>query len=117
MEADAAPREAAETAISLQDAARRLGVSYQTVWQRRGDIAFRLPGSRIWRVWPSRLASLSERQYKVTRLTLRSDMEKSCRSDNAAILGGSISARQAASELDDLLKPRTGAKRRNTTTG
>ncbi len=109
---------APECAITLQAAAERLGVSYQTVFARRRDIAFRLPGSRIWRVWPSALASLGQRQYNVTRLVLRSDKEQiTCQSDSAMVSGGSIYARQAASELDKLLEQKTKKRPRNITTG
>lgn len=37
-----------DTAISLREAARRLGLSYQTVFARRHEIGFRLPGCRKW---------------------------------------------------------------------
>ncbi len=107
-----------ETAISLKEAARILGLSYQTVFERRAQIGFRLPGSRVWRVWPSQLANLTRRQYNVTRLALRSDNTgaSECRSDSVMVSGGSIYARQAANELDDLLARVTKKPRRNTTT-
>ena len=108
---------AAEVALTLEQVAKRLSVSYQTVFARRREIGFRLPGSRIWRVWPSTLASMSERQYNVTRLVLRSDKEQvTCQSDSAMVAGGSIYARQAASELDKLLAQKTKKRHRSTTT-
>jgi len=106
-----------EVAISLREAARRLGLSYQTIFERREQIGFRLPGSRVWRVWPSQLANLTQRRYNVTRLALRSDTTgaSECRYDSVKVSGGSIYARQAASELDDLLAQVTEKPRRNTT--
>jgi len=105
-----------ETAISLREAAARLGLSYQTVWARRHQIAFRLPGCAKWLVWPSTLEQLSAPRYNVTRLALRSDTgESKCRSDSVTVSGGSIYARQAAKELDDLLGLPTKGRRRNTT--
>ena len=48
-----------ENAISLQEAAAVLNLSYSTIFARRFEIGFRIPGSRIWRVWPSTLSNLS----------------------------------------------------------
>src|SRR5690554_6524499 len=105
-----------ENAISLREAADRLGVSYQTVWQRRHKIAFRLPDCRKWLVWPSTLEQLSQPSYNVTRLALRHDTKESlCRSSSVMAYGGSISARQAAKELDALLGQPTKGRPRNTT--
>ena len=106
-----------EQALTLKEAAHRLNVSYQTVFAARQKIGFRLPGSRIWRVWPSRLASMSEQQYNVTRLVLRSDKERTCQSDSAMGSGGSIYARQAASALDNLLGQKTKKQHKNTGIG
>ncbi|WP_198388475.1 hypothetical protein [Burkholderia ubonensis] len=108
-----------ETALTLQQVADRLQLSYSTVFAMRKQIGFRMPGSRIWRVWPSSLASLSEKRNNLTRLSLRVGGDNACQSADvkAPGFGLSTSARQAAKELDALLKQRTGAQRRNTTTG
>ncbi len=53
-----------EKAISLKEAADRLGVSYRTVFDQREKLGFRIPGSRIWRVWPSTLAEFSRPRNK-----------------------------------------------------
>ncbi|MFX5751965.1 hypothetical protein ABTE32_21335, partial [Acinetobacter baumannii] len=60
-----------EAALTLHEVAARLKLSYSTVFAMREHIGFRLPGSRVWRVWPSRLAELSEKRNNVTRLPLR----------------------------------------------
>lgn len=105
-----------ETAISLKEAAARLGVSYQTVWQRRHKIAFRLPDCRKWLVWPSTLEQLSTPRYNVTRIASVGDRRNTCQSDNVTASGMSISMRQAEKELDTLLAQRTKNPHRNTTT-
>jgi hypothetical protein len=111
--------EAQETAITLQEAADRLHLSYSTVFAHREKIGFRLPGSRVWRVWPSELAALTEKRSNLTRLHLRVGGETECQSAKipTPASGGLTSARQAAKELDALLAQRTGKRRRNTTTG
>ena len=108
-----------EVALTLQQVADRLQLSYSTVFAMRKQIGFRMPGSRVWRVWPSQLASMSERRNNLTRLSLRVGMEDQCQSAKikSQASGISISARQTARELDALLKPATGKQRRNTTTG
>jgi len=106
-----------ETAISLKEAARRLGVSYQTVFHRRQQIGFRLPNCRKWLIWPSRLAELSQPRNNVIRLALHDDTGvSSCRSDSVTEPGGLIYARQAEKELDALLARPPGRLRRNTMT-
>ncbi|MEK6418467.1 MAG: hypothetical protein V4801_02605 [Burkholderia gladioli] len=108
-----------ETALTLQQVADRLQLSYGTVFSMRQRIGFRLPGSRVWRVWPSRLADLSEKRNNLTRLSLRVGGEAACQSESAkAPMSGSlISGRQAEKEFDVLLKRLKDARRRNTTTG
>ncbi|WP_208452201.1 hypothetical protein [Burkholderia gladioli] len=107
-----------ETALTLQQVAERLQLSYGTVFAMRQKIGFRLPGSRVWRVWPSRLADLSEKRNNLTRLSLRVGGENGCQStsEKARRSGTSISGRQAAKELDDLLKQLKDGRRRSTTT-
>lgn len=111
--------EQAETALTLQQVAERMQLSYSTVFSMRKQIGFRLPGSRVWRVWPSRLAGLSEKRNNLTRLSLRVGGENGCQSADVKAPGSglSTSARQAAKEFAALLKQRTGGQRRNTTTG
>ncbi|WP_241300568.1 hypothetical protein [Burkholderia stabilis] len=108
-----------ETALTLQQVAERMQLSYSTVFSMRKQIGFRLPGSRVWRVWPSRLASISEKRNNLTRLSLRVGGENGCQSADVKVPGSglSTSARQAAKELDDLLKQLKGGLRRSTTTG
>ena len=108
-----------ETALTLRQAAEQLQVSYGTIFERRNEIAFRLPGSRIWRVWPSVLAALQKPRNNVVRLSLRNKEETPCLSvkTKSRESGGLIYARQAANELDALLKQPTGKRLRNTTTG
>ena len=107
-----------ETALTLQEAAARLNLSYSTVFAQRERIGFRLPGSRVWRVWPSRLAELGQKSNNLTRLAVRVGGVDECQSANTPIpaSGGSIYARQAASELDVLLGQKTARPPRNTTT-
>ncbi|MEI6117652.1 MAG: hypothetical protein WCP99_24190, partial [Burkholderiales bacterium] len=102
-----------ENAISLQEAAAVLNLSYSTIFARRFEIGFRIPGSRIWRVWPSTLSNLSN-QAKLIPLSLRAVEEKVCQSSNThcQALGGSISLPQAARELDALLARPTATPRK-----
>lgn len=60
-----------EKALTLQEVAAQMQMSYSAVYAKRHQIGFRLPGSRVWRVWPSRLAELTQPRYNVTRLSLR----------------------------------------------
>src|SRR5690606_2361217 len=90
-----------EQAISLKEAARRLGLSYQTVWQRRHDIAFRLPGCRAWRVWPSQLAEIAKPVPRATP----SSQQRQVRflPPDGVHVPMPISAREATRQLDALL--------------
>ncbi|WP_157650440.1 DNA-binding protein [Burkholderia ubonensis] len=108
-----------ETALTLQQAAERMQLPFSTVFSMRKQIGFRLPGSRLWRVWPSRLAGLTEKRNNLTRLSLRVGVEIGCQSADVKAPGSGLltSARQAAKEFAALLKQRTGGQRRNTTTG
>lgn len=107
-----------ECAISLKEAARRLGLSYGTVYQRRYEIGFRLPGCRTWRVWPSRLVELSRPRTRVMRLGVTPSREEDLPHRGRAVFVDSIiSARQASKELDELLARATSSKRRKNTAG
>jgi hypothetical protein len=104
-----------EKAISLQEAANRLGVHYQTVYRRRHQIAFRLPDSRIWRVWPSTIAKLGKKRQNVYCLSLHVDNEQEnlkCHYSSAKtpLSGGLISGQKAAKELDEALAQPSKAK-------
>ncbi|MEN2673407.1 hypothetical protein [Herbaspirillum huttiense] len=107
-----------EAALTLHEVAARLKLSYSTVFAMREHIGFRLPGSRVWRVWPSRLAELSEKRNNVTRLPLRVAGENNCQSAKIPhqASGGLTSARQASRELDALLARRINKPRKNSTT-
>lgn len=39
-----------ETALIIKQAAELMQVSYGTMFERRQELGFRLPGSRIWRI-------------------------------------------------------------------
>ncbi|ACR28362.1 helix-turn-helix transcriptional regulator [Burkholderia glumae] len=108
-----------EVALTLQQVADRLQLSYSTVFAMRRQIGFRMPGSRLWRVWPSDLARLSEKRNNPTRLSLRVGGDGECQFANIKnpASGTSISARQTARVLDDLLKPAIERRRRSTTIG
>lgn len=107
-----------ERALTLRQVAERFQLSYSTVFAVRHRIGFRLPGSRVWRVLPSRLAELCETQDNRPRLPLRVGGEMKCPSAKIKnpVSGTSTSAHQAVRELDALLKLRTGRRRRSTTT-
>src|SRR5690625_1688946 len=107
-----------EKALTLKEVAEKMGLSYHTIFMKRHEIGFRLPGSRVWRVWPSTIEQLSKPRNNLIRLSLRGQ-ENSCQSANIRnpASGGSISHRQAEKELDALLAQGTASKRRNTTTG
>lgn len=109
-----------EKALTLKEAADKLGVSYYTVFSRRHKLGFRLPGSRIWRIWPSRLAEYTRPRNNVFRLSLRADDRsnsswQSERTRNRAS-GISTSLRQAEKELDALLELETKERRKSCTT-
>lgn len=107
-----------ERALTLRQVAERCQLSYSTVFAMRHRIGFRLPGSRVWRVLPSRLAELCESPDNRPRLPLRVGGEMQCPSakTNSPVSGTSTSARQAVKELDALLKPWSARRRRSTTT-
>ena len=107
-----------ENAISLRQAATVLSLSYSTIFARRHEIGFRIPGSRIWRVWPSTLANLSSRA-KLIPLSLRAAQDTSCQSLGtlSQATGGWTSHHQTAKELDALLARPTAKRLKSCTTG
>lgn len=106
-----------ETALTLQEAAKVLNLSYSTIFARRHEIGFRIPGSRLWRVWPATLANLSNRS-KLVPLSLRVVGVNECQSTNIPKVapGGWISRHQTVKELDALLAQPTKRLRKNSTT-
>jgi hypothetical protein len=106
---------AEERALSLKQVAELTGFCYSTIFAKRKQIGFRLPGSRVWRVLPSQLAELMQPSNNQTQLSLRVDGENTCPSAKIPfpVSGSSISARQAAKELDALLAQRTAKRRKS----
>lgn len=107
-----------EKALTLQQAAKRLNVSYSTIFSYRKELGFQLRARGAWRIWPSRLAAFTEKNNNGTLLSLRVVGEAICPSAKMKprVSGKSISASLASRELDALLAQRKGKQRRNTTT-
>src|SRR5690625_7527685 len=106
-----------ERAVTIKEAAEKLGVSYYTVFSRRHKLGVRLPGSRIWRIWPSQLAEYTRPRNNVFRLSLRADdrnnsswQSESTRSRASRI---STSLRQAETEFDAQVELETTEKRKS----
>ncbi len=108
-----------EIALTLRQAAERLQLSYGTVYEMRHELGFRLPGSRVWRIWPSRLAELTQNRKNGPRLSLRVDGDSECQSAKIKnpVSTSLTSARRAAKELEALLARPTVKKPRSITTG
>ncbi|WP_442793991.1 helix-turn-helix domain-containing protein [Paraburkholderia sp. HD33-4] len=106
---------ASERALSLKEAAELLGVSYSTVYAHKKEMGFFQIGSQ-WRVWPEKLRFATE--YNSTRPARTERRSKKCQSEGATARtsGTSTSARQAATELDNLLVRPTGRRLRSITT-
>ncbi|MDS0802827.1 helix-turn-helix domain-containing protein [Burkholderia cenocepacia] len=92
-------------ALGLQEAADLLNVSYSTVFANRRDLGFFQVG-RQWRIWPETLREeMGRRAKKSSSADVRID--PSLPPDRISPLRRqtlSPSARQAAKELDELLK-------------
>lgn len=101
-----------ECAISLKEAARRLGLSYGTVYQRRYELGFRLPGCRTWRVWPSRLEEISRPRPSVVRLEVTPGRGAALPPIGRVGFIDPVRARQADKELDELLARAPAGRRR-----
>jgi len=99
-----------EKALTLKEVANLLGVHYQTIFGKRKEIGFRLPGSRVWRVWPSTLQDLqkSSTRSKVVSLSVR-DGDESCPSTSTPKPESTMSTSQSLvqQELDALLAQKT----------
>lgn len=104
-----------DRALSLKEAAALLGVSYSTVYAHKEEMGFFQVGSQ-WRVWPDKLKSATE--YNPDRPARTDQRSTKCHSVSvkARTSGTSTSARQAASELDNLLALPTGRRLKSITT-
>lgn len=104
-----------DRALTLKEAAALLGVSYSTVYAHRLEMGFFQVGNQ-WRIWPDRLKVATE--YNPNRPARTDPRSKKCQSENAKVRtsGTSISARQAANELDSLLVRPTERRLRSITT-
>jgi len=104
-----------DKALSLKEAAALLGVSYSTVYAHKEKMGFFQVGNQ-WRVWPDRLKLATE--YNSDRPARTEPRSKKCQSESAKARtsGTSISARQAASELDRVLERPTERRLRSITT-
>lgn len=95
-----------EKALTLKEVAELLGLSYGTIFAKRHQIGFRLPGSRVWRVWPADLEKLRP-QMSTPPITVR---------DYGAPLVHqpflTPAAREASKELDRLLAERLVRKKK-----
>lgn len=106
-----------EKALSLKEAADALGVSYSFLYPRRRDLGFFKIGG-VWRVWPDELKKRAA-GYNADRPARTDDEEhRLCPSEDAMTQKSItlISANRTAAELDALLAPPTGKRRRSITT-
>ncbi|TCJ96189.1 hypothetical protein EV694_1741 [Volucribacter psittacicida] len=100
-----------EQALSIQDVADLLKMSYSAVYNNRERWGFfRMEGSRIWRIYKADLEKNRKKQNNVCRLEMQvGDKELQCRSTKKQMVsGGLISERRVAKELDTLLKQLKG---------
>ncbi|CAM2189992.1 Excisionase family DNA binding protein [Paraburkholderia sacchari] len=105
-----------QRALTLKEAAALLHVSYWTVHAHRESLGFFKVGG-AWRVWPEVLREATGRGASARPVQNEQEIEPCpSKSVKGRPSTTSISARQAASELDKLLAQPTGKKRRNTTT-
>jgi hypothetical protein len=106
--------------LGLKEAASFLHMHPEEV--RRRAKAGVIPGAKAGRAWvfieddlAGYLRSLYPEPRQALRVTPRREVE--CHSTNVERRGGSISLRQAASALDDLLAQKLGPKLKSCTTG
>ncbi|WP_431226798.1 hypothetical protein [Burkholderia contaminans] len=100
-------------ALGLQDAADLLNVSYSTVFANRRAMGFFQVG-RQWRIWEETLREELERRTKKPS-SKRPSIDPRLPADRIPPVRPHIlsaSARHARKELDALLKPATGRRRR-----
>lgn len=107
-------------ALSINEVAELLGVSYWTIYAKRHELGFRLPGGRKWYIWRSALDNFGKKRNNVFRLSVlaREDTSYQYTEKTATRIpsGGLTSGHQAAKELDDLLAQGTKKKPKSTTT-
>ncbi|MFC4705471.1 helix-turn-helix domain-containing protein [Paraburkholderia caffeinitolerans] len=105
-----------DRALGLREAAQLLRVSYGTVYAHRRELGFFQVGS-VWRIWPEKLREATGR-YNSDRPAQEELEHKKCPSESAKAptYGTSISASQAAAELDKLLAQPINRRRRSSTT-
>ncbi|AMU17530.1 hypothetical protein WI29_34175 [Burkholderia ubonensis] len=105
-----------DRALNLKEAAALLGISYATAYAHRKELGFFQIGS-VWRIWPEKLKQATER-YNSDRPAQDNQEHASWRSESAKspTSGTSISANQAAAELDRLLARPTERRRKSCTT-
>jgi excisionase family DNA binding protein len=109
--------------LDAKQAAEFLNLCYDTViiLAKKGEIPCRKVGGR-WRFLDSALADWISGNYTVQQAPKeRIELKiitggKQCQSTSAGSIGGSILNPQAASIYNDLLKPKTSNKRKNSTT-
>jgi excisionase family DNA binding protein len=109
--------------IDAKQAAEFLNLCYDTViiLAKKGEIPCKKVGGR-WRFLDSALADWISGNYNEPKTpTERLDLKiitggKQCQSTSAANIGGSILNPQTASIYNDLLKPKTSNKRKNSMT-
>lgn len=100
-----------DKALTLKEVADLLGLSYSTIFANRKKIGFRLPGSRVWRVWPADLEKLRPQPSVRLETTLRGGAEY-LPHKAAARFVDPMRARKAAKELDELLERESSKLRR-----
>ncbi len=96
-----------EEALTIKQAAKRLNLSYSTVYQQRLNWGFfRMNGSSVWRIYPSELDRNRQEMQNTSRLgVLVGDKEKKCRSEKTKMASGKlISPHRTASEFDAVVK-------------
>jgi excisionase family DNA binding protein len=98
-----------DKALTLKEAANLLGIGYSTIVSKRKQLGFRLPGSRVWRIWRSTLYEYQQNRSNITPLSLRGIGEPTCQSSSTQSRASttSISPSQVDKELSDLLGLKT----------
>ena len=98
-----------DKALTLKEAANLLGISYSTIFSKREQLGFRLPGSRVWRIWRSSLYDYQKNRSNITPLSLRGVGEPECHFSHTQSQASTMltSTSQADKELDDLLGLKT----------
>ncbi|MDC6127811.1 hypothetical protein PPH41_07450 [Burkholderia gladioli] len=103
-------------ALSLQEAADLLGVSYSFIYPRRRDLGFFKLGG-VWRVWPEILKERAAGYNSDRPARTENEEQMECRSESAAASTISTCDRQVEKEYAALVGRPTGRKLRSITTG